>query len=93
MPREATPPSGAGLITRFLPFDRASLEESVTHFLDRLNDYGMSGEDQADEISNWYLLVTAAVAIEATRRYRRQRAASGTWDLEKRWGTALSGLS
>jgi hypothetical protein len=92
-PREAPPPRRAGLIIESLPFDRASLEESVSRFLDHLKDRGMPVKARADHLPYCYLLVTAAVAFEVTRRWRNHHLASGTSDLGKRRGPAFPGLS
>jgi hypothetical protein len=92
-PREVPPPLGAGLITEFLPFDHASLEESVSRFLEHFKDRGVFVVEQADPLSKWFLVVTVTVAIEAARRWRQRHAASETSDSGTWRGPALHGLS
>jgi hypothetical protein len=79
--QEASPsPRCADLLTEFLPFDRASLEEAIDRFLAPLEDLGA-------ELANWRpsaglgpaaaFIVTATVATEVVRRRLRGRAATG----------------
>jgi hypothetical protein len=92
-PREVPPPLGAGLITEFLPFDHASLEESVCRFLEHFKDRGVSVIEPADPLSKWFLVVTVTVAIEAARRWRQRHAAPETSDPGTWRGPVLHGLS
>jgi hypothetical protein len=74
-PQEATPsPRSADLLTDFLPFDRASLEDAIDRFLAPLEDLGV-------ELANWRpstgliqaaaFVATATVATEVVRRRLR----------------------
>jgi hypothetical protein len=92
-PREVPAPLGAGLITQFLPFDHASLEESVSRFLEHFKDRGVFVIEPADPLSKWVLVVTVTAAIEATRRWRQRHAASETSDPGTWRGPVLPGLS
>jgi hypothetical protein len=92
-PQEVPPPLGAGLITELLYFDHASLEESVSRFLEHLKDRGVVAIEQADPHSKWFLVVTVTLAIEAARRWRHRHAASETSDAGTWRGPILHGLS
>jgi hypothetical protein len=92
-PHEVPPPLGAGLITEFLSFDHASLEESVSRFLQHFKDRGVVAIEQADPHSKWFLVVTVTLAIEAARRWRHRHAASETSDAGTWRGPVLHGLS
>jgi hypothetical protein len=92
-PRAVSPPLGAGLITGFLPFDHASLEESVSRFLEHFKDRGGSVIEPADPLPKWFLVVTVTLTIEAARRWRQRHAASETSDAGTWRGPVLHGLS
>jgi hypothetical protein len=74
------PPRCADLLTEFLPFDRAVLEDAIDHFLAPLEDLGT-------ELVNWSpsagllpaatLVATAALAMEAVRQRIRGGQAVG----------------
>jgi hypothetical protein len=90
---EAPPPRGAGLITPFFPFDRASLDESLGRFLEGLGDE--IRPDAAPTVSLPYSLVAAAglVAAEAARRWGRRLAETGSVEEWKKGSPTLHGLS
>jgi hypothetical protein len=91
---EAPVPLGADLITEFLPFDRESLEASISQFLDELKETVTPSDDEAVSHVPLYLLcATAIAAMEVTRRWRARGATAGT---EVEWtpgSLSLQGLS
>jgi hypothetical protein len=92
-PFEAPPPQGLGLITQFIPFDRTALDESLARFLDRLGDDVIPVNGPQTPIPYPLLFVTALVAIEAARRWRRRLEASETAEVWKLGSPTLHGLS
>jgi hypothetical protein len=86
-------PIGAGLITAFLPFDRASLDRSLSRLLQGLADELVPVPAEGDPLSYPLIIMTAVVAIEATRRLQHRLAASGTTAEWKKGSPAMEGLS
>ncbi len=73
-------PQAAGLIADSIPFDRASLEQAVDQFFDRLEDLGVG--QLVDQESTHLLplsltLLGMAIAVEVARR--RLRSTTGQW--------------
>jgi hypothetical protein len=92
-PFDVPPPQGSGLITRFFPFDRTSLDESLARFLERFGDDAIAVNGQQPPLPYPLLFVTALVALEATRRWRRRHGSSGTSEEWKVGSPTLHGLS
>ena len=92
-PFDAPLPQGSGLITRFFPFDRTSLDESLARFLDRFGDDAIAVNGQQPPLPYPLLFVTAVAAIEATRRWRRRHRSSGAAEEWKMGSPTLHGLS
>jgi hypothetical protein len=79
----APPPRCADLLTEFLPFGRAALEDAIDGFLaplDRLGSELAQSQSPVNLISAATIVVTAALAWEAVRR----RARSATPAREER---------
>jgi hypothetical protein len=73
-------PRGADLITELSPFDRASLEDSFSRFLDLFASRGLPLDERADRLPAWIEVAALAVVIEAARRRVKGRSASRTMD-------------
>jgi hypothetical protein len=93
VPFDPPMPQGSGLITRFIPFDRTSLDESLARFLDRFGDDAIAMNGQQPPLPYPLLFVTALAAIEATRRWRRRYGSSGAAEEWKMGSPTLHGLS
>jgi len=79
--REEVPqPHAAGLVAGVLPFDRASLEQAVDQFFDRLEDLGVGQfvEQAPSRVLPLSLTVIGTVtAVEVARRRFRSKANGG----------------
>jgi hypothetical protein len=59
----APPPSGAGLATDFLAFDRATMEKAIDHFLDQFE--GLASELAPCDMPTHVLTAATAVGMSA----------------------------
>ena len=84
---------GAGLIAELLPFDRATFDESLSRFLDMFHDEDAPTCERQTALPCSILFVTAALALEGTRRWHRRLAAAGTNDEWIKGSPTLHGLS
>jgi hypothetical protein len=90
---QAPPPSAAGLITPFFPFDRASLDESLGRFLDGLGDEVVPAAARSVTLPYPLAVAAAVVAAEAARRWGRRLAETGAAEEWKKGSPTLHGLS
>ena len=83
----------AGLITDFLPFDRASLEESLAQFLTRIKELGPPLKAEGSLIPTPVLIATAFLTFEAARRWRKRRSFLGFREMPRERSSTLHGFS
>ena len=84
---------GSGLIAELMPFDRAALDESLSRFIAMLRDDAAPAESAPIPIPCSIVFVTAAIALEGTRRWQRRLAAVGSREQWKHGSPSLHGLS
>jgi hypothetical protein len=78
--KEMPLPHAAGLVAGVLPFDRASLEQAVDQFFDRLEDLGVGQfvEQAPSRVLPLSLTVIGTVtAVEVARRRLRSKTGGG----------------
>jgi hypothetical protein len=81
------------LIAELFPFDRAALDESLSRFLELFHDEDAPVRERQTALPCSILFVTAALALEGTRRWHRRLAAAGTTEEWKKGSPTLHGLS
>ncbi|HEV3121003.1 MAG TPA: hypothetical protein VGY53_03835, partial [Isosphaeraceae bacterium] len=75
-------PQQADLLTRFLPFDRASLENAIDEFLEQVNDLGASLPDLSVPMRLVPATLAVASALLASEAALRLRLRSQTAEPE-----------
>ena len=85
-------PSGADLITNFMPLDRLSLERSVARFVEQFDRLREPGQDVPIVRPDLLPVAAAVVVLEVARRWRQRKLAPRVIRISKSRSSWLHGM-
>ncbi|MDB5351625.1 MAG: hypothetical protein JWN86_2872 [Planctomycetota bacterium] len=85
-------PLGADLLMQLAPFDRESLEDSITWLFNRFEDLSDPLKDEAHAYPYLFPVAFAVVALETARRWRKRRSSAGVLPTRRTRSSVLNGL-